>query len=185
MSRRQKHPLRQLTAEERAWLAHLARAESEPFTPVVRARALLAVADGQSSTAAAQRVGRQSGEAVCALVRRFNTLGLQAVDPQAGRGRKAPYTPAERQRILTAARRMPPPAQAGTATWSLMTRRRVLRAAPDGLPRVSTSTMRAVLHEAGFRWLGSRSWCEPGQVVRRRQRGPVTVTAPEAEAKKT
>lgn len=66
-----------------------------------------------------------------------------------------------------------------------MTLRRALRKASDGLPLISTYTIRAVLHEAGFRWPRTRSWCETGQVLRKRKGGAVKVNDPDAEAKKT
>jgi hypothetical protein len=37
----------------------------------------------------------------------------------------------------------------GTASWSLNLLKRALRAAPDGLPQVSTDTLRKGLLEAG------------------------------------
>ena len=60
MTRRQKDPLRPLTREERAALEQLSRARSEPASHVARARLVLAVAAGQSYTAAARGVGRRS-----------------------------------------------------------------------------------------------------------------------------
>jgi hypothetical protein len=73
----------------------------------------------------------------------------------------------------------------GTATWSLLTLRQALRTAPEGLPHVSTATIRAVLLAAGWTWQRSRSWCETGKAVRRRKAGSVTVVDPDTEAKKT
>ena len=64
MTRRQKDPLRVLTEEERAALEQLGRASSEPASHVARARLVLAVAAGQSYTAAARGVERRSGDAV-------------------------------------------------------------------------------------------------------------------------
>jgi hypothetical protein len=75
MTRRQKDPLRPLTAEERAALEQLSRTQSEPASHVARARLVLAVATGQSYTAAARGVGRRSGDAVAQLVARFNAVG--------------------------------------------------------------------------------------------------------------
>jgi hypothetical protein len=60
MTRQQKHPLRFLNAEERQELERISRATSESATRVARAKALLAVADGKSYTAAAQVCGRRS-----------------------------------------------------------------------------------------------------------------------------
>ena len=68
MTRRKKDPLRPLTDEEREVLEQISRAQSEPASHVARAKALLAVADGQSYTAAAGAAGRRSGDAVSQIV---------------------------------------------------------------------------------------------------------------------
>ncbi|HEY9662568.1 MAG TPA: hypothetical protein V6C65_29290 [Allocoleopsis sp.] len=72
MTRRQKHPLRVLTETEQQELERISRATSESVSRVARAKALLAVAQGHSYTAAAQTCGRRSGDAVAQLVERFN-----------------------------------------------------------------------------------------------------------------
>ena len=185
MSRRQLEPLRPLTADERTWLVRLSRAHTEPAAHVARAKALLAVAGGQSYTAAAYAAGRRSNDAVAHLVRRFNREGLAAVEPHHGGGRRVVYTAAQRARILAEARRTPDPTTDGTANWSLALLQRALRRAPDGLPRVSTFTIWQVLHEAGLSWQRDRSWCETGRVLRQRKQGPVMVTDPDAAAKKS
>jgi transposase len=185
MSRRQKDPLRPLAPEEQAALERLSRSQTEPASHVARAKALLAVAAGASYSAAAQAAGRRSGDAVAHLVTRFNQHGVAALVPSHGGGPPATYTVAERNRILAAARRTPDREADGTATWSLMTLRHALRTAPDGLPKVSTGTIRAVLLEAGWSWQRSRSWCETGTAQRKRKHGIVTVVDPDAEAKKS
>ncbi len=186
MSRRQKNPLRALTTDERRWLQRIARSTSEPASHVARAKQLLAVASGCSYTDAAHAAGRKSNDAVAQLVARFNREGLQAVEPQRGGGRKPAYGARERERILQEVRRSPDPEQDGTATWSLMLLRRALRQAPDGLPEVSTYTIRAVMQEAGLSWPRTRSWCETGTSKRKRKSGAlVKVVDPDAEAKKS
>jgi hypothetical protein len=60
-----------------------------------------------------------------------------------------------------------------------------LRAAPDGLPSVSTFTIWRVLRDAGYTFQKTRTWCPAGQAVRRRKAGVVTVTDPDAGAKKS
>ena len=72
----------------------------------------------------------------------------------------------------------------GTATWSLSTLQRALRRAPDGLPGVSTYTIRDVLHQAGYRFGRTRSWCPTGRARRKRKSGVVEVIDPDAVAKK-
>jgi len=185
MPRPQKDPLRPLTVEEHAALARLSRAHAEPAALVARAKALLAVAAGHSFTDASHAAGRKSGDAVAHLVTRFNREGLTTLIPGHGGGQPKRYTPMEQERILREVRRLPDRDADQTGTWSLMTLRRTLRQAPDGLPRVSTATIWNVLHDAGFRWQRDRSWCETGVVVRKRKSGPVTVVDPDAVAKKT
>jgi transposase len=185
MTRRQKEPLRPLTAEERAALEQLSRASSEPASHVARARLVLAVAAGQSYTAAARGVGRRSGDAVAQLVARFNQEGLAALAPRHGGGAAVVYGEAARARILAEVRRTPDRDADRTATWSLSTLCRALRAAPDGLPGVSEYTIWCVLRGAGRQWQRSRSWCETGVVVRKRKAGPVVVVDPDAAPKKS
>lgn len=185
MSRRQKDPLRPLTLDEQLVLQRLGRAQSEPAALVARAKALLAVAAGQSFTDAAHAAGRKSGDAVAHLVARFNRAGLATLTPDHGGGQPKRYTAVEQARIVREARRPPDRDRDGTGAWSLATLRRALRQAPDGLPTVSTATIWTVLHDAGFAWQRDRSWCETGASVRKRKSGTVTVYDPDAVAKKT
>ena len=185
MTRRQKDPLRPLTDQERLELERLSRAQAEPAGIVARAKALLAVAGGQSFTDAARSVGRRSGDAVGQLVTRFNREGLAALEPGHGGGQPKRYTQTEQERILREVRRPPDRAGDRTGTWSLTTLQGALRRAPDGLPGVSTYTIWCVLHDAGFTWDKDRSWCETGSAVRQRKSGTVTVIDPDATPKKT
>src|SRR4051812_3437446 len=59
MSRHRKDPLRPLAADERQELTRLSRSLSAPAAHVERSRALLAIADGASYTAAAHQIGRR------------------------------------------------------------------------------------------------------------------------------
>lgn len=185
MTRRQKDPLRPLTDDERHWLMRVARSQAEPAAHVARAKALLAVADGESYTDAAKAAGRRSGEAISRLVSRFNREGLAALEPRHGGGPPSVYADAQRERILTEVHRRPHRESDGTATWSLTTLRRALREAPDGLPAVSTYTIWKTLKEAGFDWQKDRSWCQTGVVERKRKGKVVKVIDPDATAKKS
>lgn len=95
------------------------------------------------------------------------------------------YGEAERARILAEFRRHPDRETDGTATWSVQALKRALRRAPDGLSQVSSETIWQTLRDAGLTWQRGRSWCETGRVIRRRRAGPVEVTDPDAEAKKS
>ncbi len=183
--RRKKDPLRPLTDPERQELTLLSRSQSAPAVQVARATMLLAVADGDDYQQAARPAGRRSGDAVSHLVARFNTEGMAAIAPRHGGGRAPVYDPAARQRVLREVRREPTPEADGTATWSLSTLKRSLRAAPDGLPNVAASTIWQVLREAGLSYQQSRTWCPTGSALRKRKSGTALVIDPDAEPKKS
>jgi transposase len=175
------HPLRAMTPDEEQALARTAKASSERVDVVKRARALLAVGAGQSYTQAAHAAGYKSGDSVSQLVERFNQQGLAALHIAGGRGRKVRYTPAQRERIITELQRTPDRRDDATATWSLKTLERALRQAD--LAQLSASTISVVLHEAGYRYGKTRTWCATGTALRVRQGGTVTVHDPKAQEK--
>jgi len=185
LTRRKTERLRMLTDSECQALEQLSRSSRESAGQVAQAKGLLAVTAGKTYTEAAVAAGRKTGDTVARWVSEFNRQGLVALERRHGGGPALKYGPAERERILTEMRRQPTPEQDGTATWSLQLLCRTLRRAPDGLPLVSEDTIRTVLLEAGFTWQQSRSWCQTGQVVRKRKSGTVTVVDPDTEAKKT
>ena len=185
MSRQQRDPLRSLQDTERVSLVRLSRSISAPAAQVARARALLAVAEGLSYTAAAHLVGRRTGDTVARWVAGFNNVGLAAVVLRHGGGHPVRYGGVEQRRILAEVARPPDRARDGTASWSLSMLRTALRQAPDGLPGISTYTIGRTLHAAGFGWQKSRTWCETGVVVRKRKQGGlVCVTDPDAAVKR-
>ena len=173
MAHPQKHPLRPFSEQEERELQRLVKASRERLDVVRRAKALVAVAAGQSFTQAAQQAALKSGDGVGKLVARFNEQGLAALSIAAGRGRKATYTSEQRARILQEVQRQPDREQDGTATWSLKTLQRALR--KKGLARLGASTIREVLHEHGYSFQHSRTWCRTGSALRKRKSGTVTV----------
>ncbi len=177
-----KAPLRAITAEERTILERIAKASSERLDRVRRARALLAVTDGQSFAAAGRQAGFRSGGSVTDLVRRFNGQGMAALTIAAGRGRRPTYDSAARGMIVATAQRQPERRTDGTATWSLGTLQRRLRR--DGIEHIGTSTIRRVLHEAGSSYQRTRTWCPTGTAQRVRKSGVVTVVDPRTEEKR-
>ena len=184
MSRHKKNPLRPLSDQESQDLHEVSRSRTLPAAEVARAKLILAVAAGSDYQQAAASIGRKSGDAVAGLVARFNDEGLAALRPRHGGGRRRVYDEQARQLILRAVARTPTPEADGTASWSLSLLRDSLRRAPDGLPRISTYTLWQVLHEAGYSFQLSRSWCTTGEVLRKRKAGIVAVTDPDGEAKK-
>ena len=177
----QKHPLRSLTEQEKRALSQITKASSERVDTVRRAKAVLAVNAGQPFTVAARLSGFSSADSVSQLVQRFNQQGLAALSIAAGRGRKPTYTSRQRQQILEQLRSAPNREQDQSATWSLKLLQRTLRRRL--LPRLGASTIRRVLHHAGYVFGRSRTWCRTGTAVRVRKAGVVTVHDPQAEAK--
>jgi transposase len=185
MSRRKKDPLRPLTDAEHQALTRLSRSQSAPAVQVARATMLLAVAGGDDYQTAARSAGRRSGDAVSHLVARFNAEGLASTSPRRGGGHPQVYDNASRERILQEARREPTPQADGTASWSLSTLKGTIRSAPDGLPKVASSTIWQVLHGAGLTYQRTRSWCPTGTASRKRKAGPAIVTDADAGPKKS
>ena len=183
MSRRKKDPLRPLTDDERDALTQVSRSQAAPAAHVARARILLAVATGCDYQQAAKAAGRRSGDAVSHLVARFNAEGLAALEPRHGGGPAPIYDDEARRRILAEVMRQPTPERDGTSTWTLSTLRQALATSPEGM-LISTYTLWRVLHEAGFTFQRTRSWCPTGSAWRHRKGGAALVVDPDAEAKK-
>ena len=185
MSRRKKDPLRPLTEPEHQELTRIRRSQAALAVQVTRATMILAVASGSDYQEAATAAGRRSGDAVSHLVARFNAEGLAALSPRHGGGQPRTYDNASCQRILQEVGREPTPEADGTSTRSLSALQKSLRAAPDGLPKVATSTIWQVLHESGRGYQQSRTRCPTGSALRRRKTGKAVVTDPDAESKKS
>jgi transposase len=173
MSRAASEPLRALTEEERKELQRVSRASSETRMRHQRAVALLTVAEGKSLSEAARLVGWKSHDPVTKVTRRFNSMGLCALSDLPRPGPHPKYGPAQQARILQEALRKPDRKEDATGTWSLTLLQRALRAAPDGLPKVSTFTILHTLHEAGYTWQKNRTWCHTGRTLKKGKDGTV------------
>jgi hypothetical protein len=184
MGRPHKEPLRALTQDERTQLETVAKARSAPIGAVIRAKQLLAVADGLDFTHAAQASGRTCRQSVARLVARFNRDAMTAVWGKPAGHPPIVYGPEQQARILKEFARTPDREQDQTAVWSLTTLQRALRGAADGLPHVSTFVILQTIHQAGYTWQQDRTWCDTGTVQRKRKEGIVTVTDPLAAEKR-
>jgi transposase len=181
VGKKQKDPLRAFTLQEEHALRRITNATSERLDVVKRARALLCVQEGRSFTDAAREAGYQSGDSVSQLVQHFNQRGLLVLLIAPGRGRKPTSTSLERARIVQEVQREPERAVDQTATWSLCLLRKALHKA--WLPRLSKETIRVMLHEAGYQFGKTRTWCPTGTAVRKRKAGAVIVHDPNAQEK--
>ena len=182
MATMQQERLRPLTIAEQGELRAIVKASSERVDRVKRATAVLAVAGGQSFSAATRAAGSRSPQAVTYLVRRFNRVGLGALGIAPGRGRRPTYDASARARIVATAQRPPDRKADGTATWSLSTLERTVRR--EGLPRVGATTIRRVLHDAGSSDQRTRTWCPTGTAQRKRKAGVVQVVDPKTAEKR-
>jgi transposase len=182
MAAMQQERLRPLTIAEQGELKAIVKASSERVDRVQRATALLAVAGGETFSAAARAAGYRSPGAVTYLVRRFNRAGPGALGIASGRGRRPTYGAAARAQIVATAQRPPDRKADGTATWSLSTLERTVRR--EGLPRVGATTIRRVLHDAGSAYQRTRTWCPTGTAQRKRKAGVVQVVDPQTEEKR-
>src|SRR6266571_3792035 len=182
MAQLQKEPLRALSEQEERELQRLGKATSERLDVVRRAKALLAVAAGQAFTKAAHEAGLKSGDGVGKLVKRFNEHGLAALSIAAGAGRKPTYSSEQQARILAEVQRQPDRREDGTATWSLSMLQQAL--CKTDLPEIARETIRQVLHEAGYSYQRTRTWCRTGYALRKRKSGTVTVYDVETPGKK-
>src|SRR5258708_33152981 len=113
-----KIPLRQLTPHEREELSRKATSSDERVDVVKKAKALLAVADGCTFTAAGKQAG-MSHQGVSQLVERFDKLGLAVMLIAPGRGRKPTYTSEDHERILQEVQRGPAWDTDQGTVWSL------------------------------------------------------------------
>lgn len=173
MARAASEPLRAVTEEERKHLQRVSRASSESCIRHQRAVALLAVSEGKSLSEAARLAGWKGHDAVTKVTRRFNSLGLAALDDLPRPGPHRRYGGTQQARILQEANRSPDRKEDATGTWSLALLQRALRDAPDGLPGVSTFTILHTLHEAGYTWQKNRTWCHTGRTLKKGKDGTV------------
>ena len=172
MAHPQKHPLRPLSEQEERELHRIVKASSERIDVARRARALLSVAASQSFAQAAGVAGFKEARSVGKLVKRFNAHGLAALSIAAGRGGKPIYTSEQQARILAEVQRTPDRKGDQTATWSLLLLRDALR--KTALPHIAKETIRQVLHEHGYSFQRTRTWCRTGYALRKRKSGTVT-----------
>jgi transposase len=151
----QKAPLRRLTQQEREELSRKAQSKSERVDVGKKAKALLAVADGCTFTAAGKQAA-MSHQGVSQLVERFDKLGLAVLLIAPGRGRKPTYTSQDHERILQEVQRGPTWDTDQGTVWSLSLLQKSLRA--KGFPHICPETIRLVLQTHGWNYQPTCTW---------------------------
>jgi transposase len=145
----------------------LAGARHAPADWIERARIVALSWDGLAVPAIAAETGCHENT-VRRWLHRFNAAGLDGLGNQPGAGRRRRITEAERSRIITLARSLPPGQLArgaagelsadderGPAQWTLDT---LSQAARAGGIQVGRSQVRRILLAEKVRWRRTRSW---------------------------
>jgi transposase len=152
--------VRDLTDEERAKLARLARSQTAPVRLARRAEIVLRSAAGATAPAIARGLGL-ADRTVRAWVERFNAAGLDGLADAPRAGRPPTYTEENRGRVIAKARALPPPPPDGgappTCHWALD--RLAAELNREGLP-IKRSQVRRILQAERIRWQRPRTWLE-------------------------
>jgi len=120
-----------------------------------RAGIVLASVQGRSAAEAAAMFAMKPQYAR-EVIHAFNESGFAALDPKWSGGRPARFGPPVRETVCRVAKT--PPQQLGRpfTTWSLS--KLVEYLAEHKSIRISTESVRQILHQAGIRWQATKSW---------------------------
>lgn len=152
--------VREVTEEERAKLARLARATSAPVRLVERARIVQAALAGRSAPQVAAEVGVAAATAR-QWIARFNAGGLAGLEDAPRAGRPRTYIEDAQSRVVAKARGLPPKPEGQevppTCHWTLDRLQEELN--KDGLP-IKRSQIRRLLKAEHVKWQRPRTWLE-------------------------
>jgi transposase len=158
LSRTLTQTLRALTAEERAKIARLSRAQSAPVRLVRRAQIIQLTAQGLAVPAMARQLGI-SEKAVRQRIARFAAAGMAGLEDAPRAGRPRAYDEQTYSRVIAKARSLPPQPDVGevppTCHWTLD--RLQAELAKEGLP-IQRSQIRRILQAAHIKWQKPRTW---------------------------
>src|SRR5215217_6351311 len=120
-----------------------------------RAGIVLASVQGRSAAEAAAMFAA-SAQYAREVIHAFNEKGFAALDPKWSGGRPVRFGPPVRETVCRVAKT--PPQQLGRpfTTWSLS--KLVEYLAEHKSIRISTESVRQILHQAGIRWQATKSW---------------------------
>ncbi len=143
-----------LSLGDRSKLERRAHATTTPQRDALRARIILAAAEGQSNIAIAQHL-HVSADMVCSWRGRFARLGLEGLHDLPRSGRPPSFTPVQRCQMMAVACE-PPPVRDGLSGWTLDRLRDQIRR--RGIARISRSHLGTILQRADLRPHKKRMW---------------------------
>ena len=143
--------LRELSAEEQAWIDKLAHSRTAPTRQVERARIIHHASQGLSAPKIAQLLGAEV-ETVRRWIHRFNAQGLAGLEDRRRAGRSATYTAEQVATALTAPRTLGLP----FAAWTLDRLAAYLQE-HRGIA-MKRSRIDEILLREGLRWRKHETW---------------------------
>src|SRR3954471_3753510 len=150
-----KGKLRDLTAQERQDLEHLAGSRTAEARLVERARIILAAAEGRRPAAISRDLGL-SRPTVYTWIKRFNAQGAAALPDQPRSGRPATYPPEQVAEVLAAALTAPLSLGLPFASWTLDRLQAYLNKHKK-IP-IKRSRIDEILLAEGLRWRTHETW---------------------------
>jgi transposase len=146
--------VRPVTMSEGRRLQRIGRTAKDPVT-LRRAIVVLMSAQGQSAPDIAHLLDC-SPEYVRSVIHAFNESGFAALDPKWSGGRPRTITEQVRRQVCLLARCCPRDLGLAFSTWSLAKLAEHL--AVTGIAHISRESIRQILHDAGIRWLATKTW---------------------------
>lgn len=143
-----------LEAEDRSELRRRASAATSPQRDALRARIVLAAAEGYSNRVISQRLS-VSVDTVSCWRNRFARKGLDGLRDRPRSGRRPTFTPIQRCQIIAVACE-PPPLRDGLTGWTLDRLREQIGSRE--IARISRSHLHTILQRADLRPHKKRVW---------------------------
>jgi transposase len=155
MARQPEVFVRELSPEDAQRLVKLTRSAKSPVR-LRRSGIILASLQGRTVAEIAEMFAASVGH-VREVIHSFNERGFDTLDPKWSGGRPGKTDPSTRERICCIARRSPRQLGEPFSTWSLPKLREHLLAL-GVIGRLSTETLRKVLHAGKVSWQATKTW---------------------------
>ena len=147
--------LRELSAEEQAWIDKLAHSRTAPARQVERARIIHYASQGRSAPHIAQLIGAEV-DTVRRWIHRFNAEGLNGLEDRRRAGRPATYTAEQVATVIATALTAPRTLGLPFAAWTLDPLAAYLHET-RGIA-MKRSRIDEILLREGLRWRKHETW---------------------------